>query len=601
MLIKRCFLIFGFGLTLLLSGIHVDAAENSRNSFDAGSQAVIQKGVIDQQVRIMPQFNALHFGVGWSNNHSFYYEKSLSKIFFQNHIINVKITDIDFVGGNITLKLFHPLYGSGNITFVFNKNFLDRTSDGAIEDILLNTLGDVNHGYVFGDPDSQRYHLFSCLHSKENSRLIRMSRAKAETQGYQPGGFCFKKAVYLPDLAIEREIEIEWLARLHEHAFFLGSSPKQDALNRLGRRILDNWPFKLLGYNYSFHLIDSQRMITMATPTGNVFITTSLMDAIEKEQEIEALLVRAIAQVENRHALKQYYLKTEVAKNEQLFQTLTSAAGSIAGIFAGVASGAIKVLGKLPFQESSKDDPLSLEFEIDLENEADTVAALYFDRQQKDKRHLSAAIKKLQLAALYFNFEDRVRFDLNAVMTNFKINEVTRQFYQGGRDQKQDALINDRAKRVLDLKFRYFNEDSSFVLQKGRRLPVQLDIKYQSLFQNENKIFVYISDKSLLDHHADFNNRGLVTLFITDKHGKHRFELLKKHTTEGMWGARLIFEAPRGKIGRFLEDAQDLAIEIIAPQGPADKVNDQNIESLNFVKGRLDSETRLANLHQSDS
>ena len=63
----------------------------------------------------------------------------------------------------------------------------------------------------------------------------------------------------------------------------------------------------------------------------------------------------------------------------------------------------------------------------------------------------------------------------------------------------------------------------------------------------------------------------------------------------------MIFEAPRGKIGRFLENVQDLAIEIIAPQGPADKVNDQNIESLNFVKGRLDSETRLANLHQSDS
>jgi hypothetical protein len=66
-----------------------------------------------------------------------------------------------------------------------------------------------------------------------------------------------------------------------------------------------------------------------------------------------------------------------------------------------------------------------------------------------------------------------------------------------------------------------------------------------------------------------------------------------------MWGARLIFEAPREKRGRFLEGAQDLEIEIIEPQGPADKDNDRNIENYNFVKGRLDSEKRLADLHQS--
>jgi len=545
----------------------------------------------------MPQLNALNIGLGWSNNHNYYYEKSLSKIFFQDHIIDAKITDIDFDGANITLKLFHPVYGIGNITFVFNGNFYSRTSDDAIQGILQNTLGDGNHRYVFGNPDSRRYHLFSCLHSGENSHLIRMSRAEAEHQGYQPGGFCFKKVVYLPDLAIERQIEIQWLARLREHAIFMGGSPKQDALNRLGRQILKNWPIQLLGYNYSFHLIYSQRMITTATPTGKIFITTALMDALESEQEVEALLARAIAHVENRHSLKQYYSKTKADKNEQFIQTLTSAAGSFAGIFAGVASGALKALGNFPFQGSSKDDPLGLGYEIDLEKEADTVAALYFDRQQKDKRFLSAAIKKLELAPLYSNFENKERFDLNAAMTSMEINEVTKQLYPGGWDQKKDVRINDRAKRAQDLKFMYFNEDSSFVLQKGRRLPVQLDIKYQSLIQNENKVMVYISDKSFLPNREDSNNPSQVTLFVTDKYGKHRFKLLWRYITEDMWGARLIFEAPREKRGRFLEGAQDLEIEILEFQGPADKGNDRNITKFNFVKGRLDPENRMADLH----
>ena len=587
-------------MTLLLCGIHAGAAENFRISFDAESQKDIQKGVIDQQIRIMPQLNALNIGLGWSNNHNFYYEKSLSKIFFQDHIIDAKITDIDFDGANITLKLFHPVYGSGNITFVFNDNFISRTSDDAIQGLLQNTLGDGNHSYVFVNPDSRRYHLYSCLHSEENSHLLRMSIAEAENQDYQPGGFCFKKVVYLPDLAIERQIEIQWLTRLREHALLMGGSPKQDALNRLGRQILKNWPIQLLGYNYSFHLIYSQRMITMATPTGKIFITAALMDALENEQEVEALLARAIAHVENRHSLKQYYSKSKADKNEQFLQTLTSAAGSFAGIFAGAASGALKAFGNLSFQGPSKDAPLSLEYEIGLEIEADTVAALYFDRQQKDKRFLSAAIKKLELAPLYVDFENKERFDLNAAITNFEINEMAKQVFPGGGDPKKDVRINDRAKRAQDLKFLYFNEDSSFVLQKGRRLPVQLDLKYQSLIQNENKIMVYISDKSFLPNREDSNNPSQVTLLVTDKHGKHRFKLLWRYITEDMWGARLIFEAPRARRGRFLEGAQNLEIEILEFQGPADKGNDRNITKFNFVKGRLDPENRIADLHHSD-
>jgi Zn-dependent protease with chaperone function len=597
----RYLFIFGFGLTLLLAGLHAGASENLRISFDAESQKDIQKGLIDQQIRIMPQLNALNIGSGWSNNLNFYYEKSLSKIFFQDHIIDAKITDIDFDGANITLKLFHPVYGFGNITFLFNENFIARTSDDTIEGILQNTLGDGNHRYVFSNPESRRYHLFSCLHSGDNSHLIRMSRAEADNQGYQPGGFCFKKVVYLPDLAIERRIEIQWLARLREHALLMGVSPKQDALNKLGRQILQNWPIQLLGYNYSFHLIYSQRMITMATPTGKIFIATALMDALESEQEVEALLARAIAHVENRHSLKQYYSKTKADKNEQFIQTLTSAAGSFAGIFAGAASGAIKAFGNLPFLGASNDNPSSLGYEIDLEKEADTVAALYFDCQQKDKRHLSAAIKKLELAPLYVDFENEERFDLNAALSNFEINKMTKQLFPGGGDQTKDVRINDRAKRVQDLKFIYFNEDSSFVLQKGRRLPVQLAMKYQSLAQDENKVMVYISDKSFLPNLEGSNNPSQVTLFVTDRHGKHRFKLLWRYITEDMWGARLIFEAPRERRGRFLEGVQDLEIEILKFQGPADKGNDRKITKFNFVKGRLDPENRMADLHQSDS
>ena len=229
------------------------------------------------------------------------------------------------------------------------------------------------------------------------------------------------------------------------------------------------------------------------------------------------------------------------------------------------------------------------------------MAALYFDRQQIDKRHLSATIKKLQIAALYFNIEHSEGFDSNAIMTDFGLNEMIKPHLLGVEDPKKDIRIEDRANRAQDLKFMHFNEDSSFVLQKDHRSPVQLDLKYQSLVQDENKVLVYISDKTFLQKHADSNNRNQVTLYVTDKDRQHRFKLLKKYTTEDMWGARLIFEAPRKKHGRFLEGVEDLEIEIIERQGPTDNGNEQNIESFQFVKLQLDSDYRIAVRSQSDS
>jgi hypothetical protein len=92
-----------------------------------------------------------------------------------------------------------------------------------------------------------------------------------------------------------------------------------------------------------------------------------------------------------------------------------------------------------------------------------------------------------------------------------------------------------------------------------------------------------------------------VILWIIDKHGGHQFKLLKKLTTEDMWGARLTFEAQNEKPDRFLGEVEDLKIVIVETQGTADKGNDPRVEHFVFVKGGLDSENRRAERHQSDS
>ena len=597
MIITRYFFIVGLCLTLLFA-VDASAGKKSRISFDSESQEQIEHGVIDQQILIMPQLNKLNFGLGWSNNNSFYYEKSLSKIFFQGDKLKVKITDIDFDETIITLKLFHPEKGSGIITFVFNQNLISELSDETIQEVLLTTLGNVNHQYVFVNPNSRTYHLYSCLHSGEKSNLIRMSKEDAENQGFQPGGFCFNKMVYLPDLSIESKIEVHWLARLREQALFTEDPEKQEIVDRLGHRILDDWPFQLLGYNYSFHVISSRVMTAMALPKGKIFLSTALMDALESEEEIEALLVRAIAHIENRHSLKQYQIKFNATTNKQFLKKLTTAFGSFTGVVAGPGAGAITALGNMPFQISSSDRPLSLGFDGHYEKVADAVAALYFDLHGKDRRHLSLVIKKQQLAAMYFNSQDRQKFDLSSAINTLELEEITKEVYLGFWNEKKAIHFNERANRAEKIKFVYFDDDNSFVYQKGQTLPIRLDLQYQSVFKNENKVYLKLSDRSLLYNPDGFDNQRVVTLLVHDKHGKQRFKLRKEFTTEDMWGYRLTFEAPRDKPSRLLEDVQRIKLKI---KGPADKGYDTKVDNFKFVKSRLESENRMAERNQTNS
>ncbi|MBT8372046.1 MAG: hypothetical protein KJO34_13855, partial [Deltaproteobacteria bacterium] len=132
---------------------HASAYQDFRDSFDSKSRQVITKGILDQQIRIIPQLNKLNFGLGKHDGINFYYIKTLSKIFFQDHTIATKVTKIEFDDMKISLELFHSVLGAGRIQFVFDEDLLSRASDEDLQKILLTTIADENNKYVFGDPD----------------------------------------------------------------------------------------------------------------------------------------------------------------------------------------------------------------------------------------------------------------------------------------------------------------------------------------------------------------------------------------------------------------------------------------------------------------
>jgi hypothetical protein len=510
----------------------------------------------------MPQLNKLNFGFGRHGADEYYFKKTISRIFFQDAQIEATVSDAQFDDDTIILELTHPILGYGDIEFVFSKQLLKHTGQADIENIILQTLGDKNHLYVFSNPGGKIVHLYICNHLNDPRKAIRMTLENAEKKRYKKCGFCFRKMLYLPDLSLEVWIEREWSQRLSDYYAMLDRTDRQIELQTIGEKILDQWPFQLLGYDYSFHLVNSEDINAFAIPTGRILVTEGILDALENDEELEALLVLAIAHVEKRHSLKQYSAKLEELENSQQIMDFASAASSIAGAFTGGLLGG--AIGMVAVDEEAQMPKPVLGFQDVFELEASVLAALYFDINQKNKQNLITLIRKLQ----------------------FK--EMTELFHPDRRDHKKPDL-KTRIKTVEGTSFLYFGKEKRYRTKRVDKFPYELDLLYQNILGKENKLNIYVTDKRLLDRFEGANGKQITNLLITDKNGQHKFSLDKYFTTEDAWGVFLTFVAVPGMQKRFLQDIETIALNIGFPSAPSDRqAGGGSMEKFMFVEGKLE-------------
>jgi predicted Zn-dependent protease len=79
----------------------------------------------------------------------------------------------------------------------------------------------------------------------------------------------------------------------------------QERVERLGRKVVANWPVRPIGYQYRFNVIESPEFNASACAGGYIFIHSRMLAALESDQELEAVLAHEIAHVEQRHAIKE--------------------------------------------------------------------------------------------------------------------------------------------------------------------------------------------------------------------------------------------------------------------------------------------------------
>jgi hypothetical protein len=365
--------------------------------------------------------------------------------------------------------------------------------------------------------------------------------------------------LYLPELSLERTIERAWTQRLSEYQTLMEGTDRQIELQKIGEEILNKWPFPLLGFEYTFYLVNSQDINAFAIPTGKIVVTTGILESLENDEELEALLVFAIAHVEKRHSLKQYLTRLAQIEKSQQVISLASAAGSIASAMAGGLWGAVSMV---PLEgETDRPKPV-LGFQEIYESEAAIIAALYFDIHQKDKNNLNALIRKLQF------------------------NEMAELFHPDLKDYKI-LNLEERIRSIKETDFLYFGKEKRFKTKRQDKAPYELDLLYQYIRGDKNALDVYITDKRLLKRFGGDKGKPKASLLISDRSGQHEFSLDKRFTTEDTWGVFLTFVADADRKQRFLQNIETIVLKIGTPRSPNDRKQEGGLELFTFVEGKL--------------
>ena len=130
---KRYFWIYFLAMAI---GCNWPAFAKSDASFDNQSKETIETGVLEKNLLIMPQLNKLNFGFGRYKRIEYFYEKTISKVFFQDKPIEARVVGAVIEGSDVALELAHPILGTGTVKFFFSKELLKQASNEDIQKIL---------------------------------------------------------------------------------------------------------------------------------------------------------------------------------------------------------------------------------------------------------------------------------------------------------------------------------------------------------------------------------------------------------------------------------------------------------------------------------
>lgn len=293
----------------------------------------------------------------------------------------------------LSIVLQHPHLKRGEIRlYREDKKLADRVDDIAqILGYAIAAPGIPKQPLYIGNRQTRMLHYAGCnyLPPKEICEPFDTIEA-AKEKGYRLSSLSFSPLPLLSSYEEEQLLGARTAADLRYYFSICSDDAIQKRVEDSGRRVLSKWPMSLKGYTYRFSALDSDSVNAYACPGGTVFVTTGLLETLESDEELEAVLAHEITHVEKRHGLRQLR-SFQTGAIVGAILTLGAATSAYdnndsAAIGIGMSGLIVQVASSIALTGYSREH----------EMESDMVATMYLLRNKMDVRLLSQALRKFK-------------------------------------------------------------------------------------------------------------------------------------------------------------------------------------------------------------
>ncbi len=301
----------------------------------------------------------------------------------------VRVIDADPEDSHIELELVSSRLGRGRVDFhgapPAAEDF-ERWLDAVFEVVTP----EADFPRYIGNRESRALHIRGANHLPSLSAREPFHRADdALDAGYHRCGVCFVPTPDVSDYETERSLAMLGLQQVRATYYPYTGDDRPSEVERIGRQVLDEWPVPLKGYRYRFQVVDADDINAFAVPTGYIFVTRGLLEALETEAELAAILAHEIAHVESRHSYR-------IWRNAQKTSFWTGLATGLAAAAAGMDTNAVNDL--VATMSSFTAQLFMAGHGRDREREADLFASFYLNDRDIGDRPLLNAFRKLKFA-----------------------------------------------------------------------------------------------------------------------------------------------------------------------------------------------------------
>jgi len=251
--------------------------------------------------------------------------------------------------------------------------------------------------------ESNKLHLkiFEHAHNNKSSQLYN-SKEEAINDGYELCNVCFNTNPKIPNYNLEMKLSNNISININNSYDILYEHPRRLELQKIVEKIVANWIEEPKGYDYRVQVINDSNPNASAAPGGNIYVNDGLLDIIESNQELIALLAHEVAHVEKRHGLKEL-IRSQKAENNLRLASL--AVGLAVAATGGSETEVVFATSIMASIGTISNQIASVGYSRELEEEADIYAQMYFNKVNEPKFNIGMIdlLDKLYLSALVSN------------------------------------------------------------------------------------------------------------------------------------------------------------------------------------------------------